>query len=90
MSPRYRDPWHSSRRPEASTTRPTVAFAHVDSAADQSSKAALNALTVLHAVDLRAEGILVNTDSPGYRATDLSRAPTPGAGDPAEGAVVVV
>jgi NAD(P)-dependent dehydrogenase (short-subunit alcohol dehydrogenase family) len=38
-----------------------------------SSKSALNAITVLYANELRAEGILVNAVSPGYCATDLNR-----------------
>ncbi|MFI5672564.1 SDR family oxidoreductase [Streptomyces sp. NPDC051704] len=37
------------------------------------SKSALNAITVLYANELRAEGILVNAVSPGYCATDLNR-----------------
>ncbi|MFD7728920.1 SDR family oxidoreductase [Kitasatospora phosalacinea] len=37
------------------------------------SKSALNAVTVLYANELRAEGILVNAVSPGYCATDLNR-----------------
>ncbi|WP_425145989.1 SDR family oxidoreductase [Deinococcus sp.] len=36
------------------------------------SKAALNAVTVQFANELRAEGILVNTADPGYVATDLT------------------
>jgi NAD(P)-dependent dehydrogenase (short-subunit alcohol dehydrogenase family) len=37
-----------------------------------SSKAALNALTLIYAHDLREEGITVNALSPGYVATDLN------------------
>ncbi len=60
-------------------------------AAYQSSKAALNMLTVLYATELAAEGFLVNAVSPGYRATDLNGGNTmPGAGDAAGGAVVAV
>jgi NAD(P)-dependent dehydrogenase (short-subunit alcohol dehydrogenase family) len=54
-------------------------------AAYRSSKAALNALTVLYAQTLSEEGFKVNALAPGRRATDL----TPGAaagGDPAEAA----
>ncbi|MDA2809325.1 SDR family oxidoreductase [Nocardiopsis sp. RSe5-2] len=55
-------------------------------AAYRSSKAALNALTVLYAQTLAEEGFKVNALAPGLRATDL----TPGAaavgGDPAEAA----
>ena len=36
------------------------------------SKAALNALTIAYAQDLRAEGILVNAVDPGFCATDLN------------------
>ncbi|WP_335937268.1 SDR family oxidoreductase [Streptomyces sp. PTD5-9] len=36
------------------------------------SKAALNALTVTYANELRAEGILVNSVSPGFVATDIN------------------
>ncbi len=38
----------------------------------QSSKAALNNLTVLFAKELRARGFRVNSVSPGYTATDLN------------------
>jgi NAD(P)-dependent dehydrogenase (short-subunit alcohol dehydrogenase family) len=37
------------------------------------SKSALNAITVLYANELRAEGILVNAACPGYCATDINR-----------------
>ncbi|WP_051732169.1 SDR family oxidoreductase [Kitasatospora phosalacinea] len=52
------------------------------------SKSALNAITVLYANELRAEGILVNAVSPGYCATDLNRHSGPRT--PAEGAAVAV
>ena len=56
-------------------------------AAYQASKAALDMLTVMYAKELAGERIPVLSVSPGYRKTGLSRgAPTPGAGDPAEGA----
>jgi NAD(P)-dependent dehydrogenase (short-subunit alcohol dehydrogenase family) len=56
-------------------------------AAYQASKAALDMITVMYAKELAEERIPVLSVSPGYRATGLSRgAPTPGAGDPAEGA----
>ncbi|MEV5361123.1 SDR family NAD(P)-dependent oxidoreductase, partial [Micrococcus luteus] len=59
----------------------------VAAAAYQASKAALDMLTVMYAKELAEEGFSVLSVSPGYRATGLSRgAPTPGAGDPAEGA----
>jgi NAD(P)-dependent dehydrogenase (short-subunit alcohol dehydrogenase family) len=70
---------------------PTFAFADLNNAAYQSSKTALNALTVLYAKDLHSAGIKVNAVCPGYRATDLNRGlPNPGAGDPADGATIAV
>ncbi|BBY27513.1 SDR family NAD(P)-dependent oxidoreductase [Mycolicibacterium sediminis] len=60
-------------------------------AAYQASKSALDMLTVLYAKELVHEKISVLSVSPGYRATGLSKgAPTPGAGDPAEGAAAIV
>lgn len=57
----------------------------------QSSKAALNALTILYAKELRDTPMKVNAVTPGYVATDLyGGQPTPGAGDPAHGAAVAV
>ncbi|MFD7560822.1 MULTISPECIES: SDR family oxidoreductase [unclassified Streptomyces] len=52
------------------------------------SKSALNAITVLYANELRAEGILVNAVSPGYCATDLNR--HSGIRTPEEGASIAV
>jgi NAD(P)-dependent dehydrogenase (short-subunit alcohol dehydrogenase family) len=70
---------------------PDVELTKMNQAAYQSSKAALNALTVLYANELRDEGIKVNAVCPGYRATELNGGlPTPGAGDPADGAKVAV
>jgi NAD(P)-dependent dehydrogenase (short-subunit alcohol dehydrogenase family) len=70
---------------------PAFEFADLNNAAYQSSKTALNALTVLYAKDLRSAGIKVNAVCPGYRATDLNGGlPTPGAGDPADGAKIAV
>jgi NAD(P)-dependent dehydrogenase (short-subunit alcohol dehydrogenase family) len=57
-----------------------------------SSKAALNALTLLYANALRKDGIHVNAANPGLVATDLN-APSPfnrGARTPAQGAAVPV
>lgn len=66
-------------------------FSKLNNAAYQSSKAALNMLTYLYANELRNTGILVNAVSPGYRATALNGGrPAPGAGDPAEGAEIIV
>jgi NAD(P)-dependent dehydrogenase (short-subunit alcohol dehydrogenase family) len=57
----------------------------------QSSKAALNALTILYAKELRDTPLKINAIAPGYVATDLyGGQPTPGAGDPADGAAVAV
>jgi NAD(P)-dependent dehydrogenase (short-subunit alcohol dehydrogenase family) len=70
---------------------PDFELTKLNQAAYQSSKAALNALTVLYANELRGEGIKVNVVCPGYRATELNGGlPTPGAGDPADGAKVAV
>lgn len=70
---------------------PAVEVTKLNEAAYQSSKAALNALTVLYANELRPDGIKVNAVCPGYRATELNGGlPTPGAGDPAGGAEVAV
>jgi NAD(P)-dependent dehydrogenase (short-subunit alcohol dehydrogenase family) len=70
---------------------PDVELTKMNQAAYQSSKAALNALTVLYANELRDEGVKVNAVCPGYRATELNGGlPTPGAGDPADGAKVAV
>ncbi|TWV32557.1 SDR family oxidoreductase [Streptomyces misionensis] len=55
------------------------------SAAYRSSKAALNALTVLYAQTLADDGVKVNALAPGRRATDLSHRAASG-GDPAEAA----
>jgi NAD(P)-dependent dehydrogenase (short-subunit alcohol dehydrogenase family) len=53
-----------------------------------SSKTALNALTVLYANALRGEGIKVNAADPGYVATDLNH--HTGTRTAAEGAQIVV
>lgn len=70
------------------STHPNPQFAHGSprSAAYRSSKAALNALTVLYAQELAADGILVNALAPGARATDLVPGLAARAGDAAEGA----
>ena len=91
----------ASRRPrivnvssELGSTRlvndPDWAHASVAVAAYQSSKSALDMLTVMYAKELAAESIPVISASPGYRATGLSGGPTPDAGDPAEGAAAIV
>ncbi|WP_377267877.1 SDR family oxidoreductase [Peterkaempfera sp. SMS 1(5)a] len=55
-------------------------------AAYRSSKAALNALTVLYAQTLAEEGFKVNALAPGLRATDLNPLAAAAGGDPAEAA----
>ncbi|MEV6722046.1 SDR family oxidoreductase [Streptomyces xanthochromogenes] len=55
-------------------------------AAYRSSKAALNALTVLYAQTLAEEGFKVNALAPGLRATDLNPRAASAGGDPAEAA----
>ncbi|GAA2624080.1 SDR family NAD(P)-dependent oxidoreductase [Streptomyces axinellae] len=55
-------------------------------AAYRSSKAALNALTVLYAQTLAEDGFKVNALAPGMRATDLNPLAAAGGGDPAEAA----
>ncbi|MEU0970770.1 SDR family oxidoreductase [Streptomyces sp. NPDC005917] len=70
------------------STHPNPQFAHGSpwSAAYRSSKAALNALTVLYAQELAEDGIKVNALAPGRRATELVPGAAEGGGDPAEGA----
>ncbi|WP_328388513.1 SDR family oxidoreductase [Streptomyces sp. NBC_00400] len=55
-------------------------------AAYRSSKAALNALTVLYAQTLAEDGFKVNALAPGIRATDLNPRAAAAGGDPAEAA----
>ncbi|SDR09171.1 SDR family oxidoreductase [Actinopolyspora saharensis] len=55
-------------------------------AAYRSSKAALNALTVLHAQSLAGEGFKVNALAPGLRATELNARAARDGGDPGEAA----
>jgi NAD(P)-dependent dehydrogenase (short-subunit alcohol dehydrogenase family) len=71
---------------------PNPQFAHGSGAglAYRSSKAALNALTVLYALDLAGAGIKVNALAPGLRATDLNAYATSAGGDPAEAAAGAV
>lgn len=69
---------------------PDWQYTSVAAAAYQASKSALDMLTVLYAKELASERIPVLSVSPGYRATGLSGQPTPGAGDPAEGAAAIV
>ncbi|ROT33858.1 SDR family NAD(P)-dependent oxidoreductase [Micromonospora sp. HM5-17] len=72
-------------------TDPTARWADLTPLAYRSSKAALNAVTVLYATELRDTRITVNAICPGLRATGFGGgSPPPGAGDPAEGAAGVV
>ncbi|MFE3521374.1 SDR family oxidoreductase [Streptomyces sp. NPDC059161] len=70
------------------STNPNPQFAPGSggAAAYRSSKAALNALTVLYAQTLAEEGFKVNTLAPGLRATDLNPRAAEAGGDPAEAA----
>ncbi|MFC8674602.1 SDR family oxidoreductase [Streptomyces griseorubiginosus] len=56
-------------------------------AAYRSSKAALNALTVLYAQTLAEDGFKVNALAPGIRATDLNPLASAAGNDPAEAAL---
>ncbi|GAA2682252.1 SDR family oxidoreductase [Streptomyces lunalinharesii] len=70
------------------STHPNPQFAPGSggAAAYRSSKAALNALTVLYARTLVEEGFKVNALAPGLRATDLNSRAAEAGGDPAEAA----
>ncbi|MER8114903.1 SDR family oxidoreductase [Streptomyces sp. NPDC094031] len=69
------------------STRPNPQFAPGGGAAAyRSSKAALNALTVLYAQALAEDGVKVNALAPGLRATDLNPRAAAASGDPAEAA----
>ncbi|MDH6218224.1 SDR family oxidoreductase [Streptomyces pseudovenezuelae] len=70
------------------STGPNPQFPHGSggAAAYRSSKAALNALTVLYALTLADTGVKVNALAPGLRATDLNARAAAAAGDPAEAA----
>jgi NAD(P)-dependent dehydrogenase (short-subunit alcohol dehydrogenase family) len=66
-------------------------FGALNNAAYQTSKSAVGMLTVLYSKELAGSGITVDAVGPGYRATELNGGlPTPGAGDPADGAAAVV
>ncbi|WP_338028310.1 SDR family NAD(P)-dependent oxidoreductase [Actinomadura graeca] len=65
---------------------PQFATGSGGAAAYRSSKAALNALTVLYAQTLADEGFKVNALAPGLRATDLDPRAAAAGGDPAEAA----
>jgi NAD(P)-dependent dehydrogenase (short-subunit alcohol dehydrogenase family) len=74
------------------STGPNPQFTYGSGAglAYRSSKAALNALTVLYALDLADDGVKVNALAPGLRATDLNAFATSAGGDPAEAAAGAV
>ncbi|MGW2835117.1 SDR family oxidoreductase [Streptomyces sp. NPDC001286] len=72
----------------ALTSDPESALAGVNMIAYQSSKTALNALTLAYAKELRATPIKVNAALPGVVATDINH--HRGHRTPAEGAAVVV
>jgi NAD(P)-dependent dehydrogenase (short-subunit alcohol dehydrogenase family) len=67
---------------------PDAPFAHYNALAYQSSKAALNFVTLAYAKELRATAIKVNAANPGFVATDLNQ--HRGARTPAEGAQIAV
>jgi NAD(P)-dependent dehydrogenase (short-subunit alcohol dehydrogenase family) len=67
---------------------PGSPLASVNLIAYQSSKTALNAITVAYAKELRGTGIKVNAANPGLVATDINH--HQGQRTPAEGAVIAV
>ncbi|UJB39738.1 SDR family oxidoreductase [Streptomyces sp. A1-5] len=74
----------------STTPNPQFASGSGGAAAYRSSKAALNALTVLYAQTLAEEGFKVNALAPGLRATDLNSRAASAGGDPAEAAAGAV
>jgi NAD(P)-dependent dehydrogenase (short-subunit alcohol dehydrogenase family) len=75
--------WSTHPNPQFPPGRP-------GSAAYRSSKAALNALTLLYAQTLAEEGVKVNALAPGRRATGLVPGAMATGGDPAEAAAGAV
>lgn len=69
-------------------TDPASPFAHVNMIAYQSSKTALNAITVAYSKELKDTPIKVNVALPGYVATDINN--HRGTRTPAQGAVIAV
>jgi NAD(P)-dependent dehydrogenase (short-subunit alcohol dehydrogenase family) len=67
---------------------PRSPFARLNQLAYQSSKTALNAVTVTYAKELRETSIKVNAANPGFVATDINH--HHGQRTPAEGAVIAV
>ncbi|WP_055585223.1 SDR family oxidoreductase [Peterkaempfera griseoplana] len=70
----------------STSPNPQFATGSGGAAAYRSSKAALNALTVLYAQTLAEEGFKINALAPGLRATDLNPRAAAAGGDPAEAA----
>lgn len=70
------------------TTDPASKFGHYNLIAYQSSKTALNAITVAYARELRETRIKVNAANPGFTATDLNN--HRGYGTAEQGAVIAV
>lgn len=74
-------------------TDPSSRWSVLNAVAYQSSKTALNAITVMYAKELAGTPFKVNIICPGFRATDLAGEgvnAANGAGDPAGGADIVV
>ncbi|MEW6644592.1 MAG: SDR family oxidoreductase [Pseudomonadota bacterium] len=72
----------------ANNADPHYEFAHVKRPAYNSSKAAVNALTVIYAARLAPQRIKVNSADPGLTATDLTN--HRGGRPPSEGAAIAV
>ncbi|GCB52926.1 SDR family oxidoreductase [Streptomyces sp. NL15-2K] len=70
----------------STTPNPQFAPGSGGGGAYRSSKAALNALTVLYSQTLAEEGFKINALAPGLRATDLNPRAASADGDPAEAA----
>jgi len=70
----------------STTPNPQFTPGNGGAAAYRSSKAAVNALTVLYGLTLADEGFKVNALAPGLRATDLNPRAAASDGDPAEAA----
>ncbi|MFR9796739.1 SDR family oxidoreductase [Streptomyces sp. MS06] len=70
----------------STTPNPQFTPGNGGAAAYRSSKAALNALTLLYAQTLAGDGFKVNALAPGLRATELNSVAASAGGDPAEAA----
>jgi NAD(P)-dependent dehydrogenase (short-subunit alcohol dehydrogenase family) len=80
--------WSSGPNPQFDYERAASADGRM--AAYRSSKAALNALTLLYAQALDAERFRVNALAPGVRATNLNPGAAARGGDPAEAAAAIL